>query len=283
MSLPDNESYKIKAGNFQFTVKKSVALAYSSDKPVKHLLRVGGEDMCMEYVYNDINPYNVVLQWLHTAGQKCADGEVTIRGENTVLLIYASVKALRQYTPVKYIDFLDNSHFLCKLPNNSTVKIFLNRYYFVLHGKTWYHAKFGAYPIPENDALRYESYISNYDNPTKKPSEFDFMNADLNKLFLPIWNSTKTWREFMNEIKKFPNICQKMFPWYLSAASIIMGGSQMPDNLRIDVGKLNMKNIKVERVEKQAGGRIRMKNYIYDLFVAPDCPIPRECRKLKYI
>lgn len=282
MSLPANEIYKIKVGDVYFTVKKSVSMAYSQSDPVYDYVRIGGEDMCVEYKCDRRFPDKVELQWLHTAGRKCVEGDMTIQGENTRLLFYISVQVLKLYTPVRYIDFLDNSHFQCKLPDKSSVKIFLDRYYFILHGKTWYHDKLGAYPEEEDDQKRYDIFKRNYEDPNMKPSSFDFNNEDLKKLFSPIWDKTHTWKEFIGAIKTLPNICQKMYPWYLAAIQTMRGKLAFPTDWRIDVRQLNFAPIPFERVEKITGGRPRMKQYIYDLSVGADYPIPSECMTLRY-
>ena len=281
MALSTNEIYKIKVGELYFTIKKTVSMSYSQTDTVDDFLKIGGDDMCVEYKYNKTNPAHVELQWLHTDGQKCVEGDMKIGGENTLFLFYLSIQILKLYTPVTHIEFLDNSKFPCKLPNGKSEKIHLSHYYFLFHGKTWYHAKFGAYPLDAGQRIQYDSFLKNFDNPDMKPPTFDFKNNDLNAMFLPIWNTTNTWREFIHRIHATPNICQKVYPWYYNAALLLTKKLDIPAMWCIDVQRLKFKNIPFERISKTTGGRVRMKTYIQEK-IGKDCPIPSLCNELKY-
>jgi len=281
MSLPQTEIYKINVGEVYFTVKKSVSMSYSSTDPVYDFVKVGGEDMCVEYKYNKSNPTQVELQWLHTAGQKCVEGDMTIQGEHTLFLFYVSIQILKLYTPVTHIELLDNSKFSCTLPNGKIEKMHLNHYYFLFHGKTWYQAKFGAYPFDPAQRAQYESCLKNFDDPAMKPASFDFRNRDLQQVFSPIWQSTSTWKAFFHKIKTIPNICQKVYPWYISAAILLTNKNNIPSVWCIDVRKLRFDPIPFERVAKTVGGRTRMKKYLREPLIL-ECPVPSKCAELKY-
>jgi hypothetical protein len=274
----DNENYRIRAfGNNTFTVNKSISMKYKPSDPVFDFLKIGGKDMCVEYMFNR-NGSMWELQWLHTDGQQCVDGEMTIRGENTIHLFYLSVQLLKKYAPITHINFLDNSHFRCKLPNGKIEKMFLNHYYFLFHkGRTWYDGKLHAYPTNEIQKVLYDSFSQNFTNPSCKPSYFDFMNNDLNDIFQPIWNRTRTWQEFLSEIKQIPDICQKTYTWYMRASAIIRNHEPLPEYWTIGVHK----KLPVTTIEKMSGGK-RIKKYICDNHVCPDYPDVIKCRNLRY-
>jgi len=276
------EIYKVKVGDVFFTVKKTVSMTYNPADSVDDFVKIGGEDMCVEYKFNKSNPTQVELQWLNTEGRKCVHGDMTIKGENTLLLFYLSIQILKLYTPVTHIEFLDNSKFQCVLPNNAPVRMELRYTHYLFHGKTWYQDKFGAYPSNPTVKATYNASAKNLDDPKMKPSAFDFKNNDLKEMFSPIWNDTKTWREFLGRIKTTPNICAKIYPWYLHAMEILLDKNSMPNTWTIDVRKLRFEPIKFSRVERMAGGRIRIKNYVPDHYILCDTPNPPECRKLKY-
>ena len=280
MELPATETYKIKVNDLVFTVQKTVSMVYTPTDPVDDYLKIGGADMCVEFKYNKRNPTIVELQWLHTAGRKCVEGDMLIQGENTLFLFYVSIQILKKYTPVTSIEFIDNSHFLCPLQDKSHVKIHLSHYYFLFHhGKTWYHDKLAAYPLNPDERNVYESFTQNFDDPATKPPTFDFKNEELNQLFMPIWRTTKKWKTFLNKIKDLPNICQKTYPWYYNAASLLMNRRSMPDTWCIDVEQLRFTPIPFT---KMTGGRSKMKNYISDTSICVDYPIPSICRNLRF-
>ena len=284
MELPETETYKIKVGDIKFVVQKSVSISYLGKGPVDDFLKIGGDDMCVEFKYSKLNPTQVELQWLHTSGRKCVEGDMTIQGENTMFLFYISIQILKLYTPVTHITFLDNSHFLCTLPDKSKVKTHLAHYYFLFHnGKTWYHDKLSAYPFHTEERNRYASYVKNFTDPKMKPPTFDFNNDDLSQLFSPLWHETKTWKEFIHKIKDLPNICQKAYPWYYRAVNILMNGYAMPETWCIDVNRLQFTPIPFERISKTSGGAIRKKIYVPDTAICLDYPIPSVCRNLKYV
>jgi hypothetical protein len=112
-----------------------------------------------------------------------------------------------------------------------------------------------------------------------KPPTFDFKNEELNQLFMPIWRTTKTWKVFINKIKGLPNICQKTYPWYYSAASLLMNRRSMPDTWCIDIQRLTFSPFPFI---KMTGGRSKIKNYISDVSVCVDYPIPSICRNLRF-
>lgn len=274
----DNESYKVRAFDKNiFTVNKSVSVKYKPSDPVFDFLKIGGKDMCIEYMF-DRKSNTTELQWLHTDGQRWVDGEMSIRGENTVRLFYLSVQLLQKYAHITRVNFLDNSFFKCLLPNGKIVKMFLNHHYFLFHeGKTWYDDKLRAYPTNKTQRLLYQSFSHNFTNPFHKPAYFDFMNNDLNEIFQPIWNKTNTWLEFFTEIKKIPDICQKTYTWYLRASHIIRNGENLPEHWSIDVNKITP----VTSIEKMVGGK-RNKKYICDSAVCPDYPDVIQCRTMSY-
>jgi len=186
---------------------------------------------------------------------------------------------LKTYLPTAtYLDFLDNSHYPC-IVSGKPVKIFLNHYYFVYNGgKTWYDAKFGAYPTDTKQREQYNSFADNFNNPKMKPDAFDFMNDELNSVFQPIWAKTTTWNEFIGEIRGFPNICQKSYPWYYRASNCIRANMPMPEQWTIDIEGNQRQSPAFERLTN--GGRRktrkRRNTYEYDISVCPDCANPTE-------
>ena len=226
--------YKIRANQMTLTVQRREFFKYGSGEKLNDILRIGGRNTCVEFKYTD-NP-RVELLWLHTSGQHCNDENIDIRGTKTADLLYISVQVLKTYLPTAtYLDFLDNSHYPC-IVSGKPVKIFLNHYYFVYNGgKTWYDAKFGAYPTDPKQREQYNSFADNFNNPEMKPDAFDFMNDELNSLFQPIWAKTTTWNEFIGEIRGFPNLCQKSYPWYYRASNCIRVNMPMPEQWTIDI------------------------------------------------
>ena len=77
-----------------------------------------------------------------------------------------------------------------------------------------------------------------------------------------------------------PNVCQKIYPWYYIAASLLRNQYAIPDKWCIDIDKLRYKSIHFERI--RVGGTKKMKDYVPDTSVCIDYPIPSICRNFKY-
>ena len=272
------------------TVQRREFFKYGSIEKLNDILRIGGRDACVEFKYVEgthfSNPQNsrVELLWLHTSGQRCNDENIDIRGTKTMDLLHTSVQILKTYLPTAtYLDFLDNSHYPC-IVSGKSVKIFLNHYYFVFHnGKTWYDAKFGAYPTDAKQREQYNSFADNFSNPEMKPDAFDFMNDELNTRFQPIWATTNTWGEFISQIRDLPDICQKTYPWYYRASNCIRVNMPMPEKWTIDIGDIRVMDARnpLSRVERITNGgrrksRKKRKHYDYDISICPDYANPTE-------
>lgn len=284
----NSEIYKIKINNYIFKIQKSVVYKYGTDNILYNYLKIGGPDTCIEYKFDTNKPNYVELQWLHTEGRKCSYGNINIKKDKTIFLFNLSIELLKLYTPVILIEFLDNSYFNCKLPDNSNVKIFLSHYYFIFHnGHTWYDDKFGAYPLNKQQKNIYDSFPNNFNNPIYKPQYFDFLNEDLNQIFQPIWAKTTTWAEFIDIIRTIPNICQKSYLWYLKASNFIRNNEPLPELWLINVDNLkyNKKEFKYEKIINggSKSNNKSFKKYIYDISICPDYPNISDGKKLKFI
>ena len=277
----DSEKYRVKTSVGIFRVEKSVSIDYQGNYK-KDLLKIGGNDFCVEYEYIRTSPEKVTLQWLTTEKMRCEEGGVEIRKEKTVHLFDLSVKLLKRYIDVKEIILLDNSKFKCKLPDDSVEIISLSHYHFLYHkGKTWYSDKFGAVPIQTDEKTQYESWLLNFDDPTKKPKTFDFKNDDLNAEFEPVWYSTATWTEFLETIKTQPNICQKTYPWVLYAFYILSDKRPLPSYWKINV---NLRPNIEYTVLPRLGGKRKRKDYKYksEFLLEPNFPNYEMLKVMKF-
>lgn len=271
MDSPPIEEYTIKADNQIYTVQKSHYLGC----PTYEYLKIADGRRCIQYSYKKDNSVEIELDWLHLA---CAYGGcITTHMEKLEKLFHVSVQILKLNTQSTYIDFFDSPNFYCLLPNGTIGTIYISRYYFVFYGTNWCHEKMGAYPTDTYSQTYYKSAMKMYDDPKYKKKDFYFRNEDLCRMFYPIWYDTKTWKEFMGRIEKFPNICQKAYPWYYDAS--LFGGT-MPERWRIDLTKMNYPEVTYERIENPSDG---FPSYILDSHVCLDYPSPAECKSLKYL
>lgn len=178
---------------------------------------------------------------------------------------------------------LDTSNFSCTLPGNKKGQLFLNYYMYLFHNATWYDSKLGAYPKDSLEKQRYEENKLNFTDPLKKPSVFDFKNIDLNHEFEPLFQSSSTWKEFVDCIYKQTKsdiLCSKVYPWYMNAAISLTGELSLPSIWYIDAD--NRPIIPYEIV-KTGGGKYKSITRKRRIYQENDELSPSEIRTLRYV
>jgi hypothetical protein len=270
-------TYYVKTGVGKFRVEKSCS--YNLDGSIKYnLLKIGGQRFCIEYTFRNDSD-TVELQWIRT---EKGISNISIKGTKTLHLFNLSVNLLKHYGNFKYIKFIDNSNFDCILPDNKVTKISLNKYYILFHRKTWYETKLNAIPKYSEDIESYNKIKELFNNPLRKPKYFDFKNDDLTKILTPIFDSSKTWVEFLDNIYKLPDICQKIYPWYIDAIMYIKSPYKLPEEWIIIIDD-KIPEIKYERILLGSGTRKSKKLPEYKGELTYYIPDPEEIRNFKYI
>jgi hypothetical protein len=238
-----------------YYVKTSVG-RFRVEKTETHL-KVGGKRFCVEILFGD----PAELQWLITKDGGCELDDIPIRGSSTLHMLYLSFTLLKLYKDVKAIKFLDNSKFDCFLDNGSKVTIFMNKYYYLFYGGTWYDINTGAVPIDSSQRALYNETKSLYSDPSiKKP--FNFSNPSLQKELSPIYEEASTWKEFADTLHEKYNkdiLCRKIAPWYLSAVAELTQNRMLPEYWIIDISSIEP--IPFTRILFQTGGKTRKRKY----------------------
>jgi len=201
-------------------------------------IHVGCKNTCVTIAIKN-NPSHVELSWLSTEEGGCALDHKVIHGTDTLRMVDLAFTLLRKYFPsVTAVTLLDDSGIYITDNDISErrMKVYLKEAYFLLYGKTWYEDKFGATMIPPTAYSEYRRKAdAGFDDPTKKPDTFHF--GSVNDELQPLYQSSNTWREFINKIKsKYPgkekyNIISE---WYRHATSYILGIGIIP-NWQIDI------------------------------------------------
>jgi len=258
----DDDIYYIETDVGKFKIHKTTCYNHYTKEYKYEMLKLGGKDYCIEYIFKKGETI-AELQWLDTANKICTLNEIELKKEKTIHFFYLSVEILKTYLKnIEKIKLLDNSHFYCKLPDNSRIKINLNKYNFLFHKKTWYEEKFKAYPINTEEKKRYYSKKDNFTNPEKKPDEFAFLNEDLEKILYPIYEKTKTWEDFFNNIYPIKNKCSIISLWYLKVIPYILDNSTLPEYWYIDINK-DIPTIKYKIIKHIGGASTSRKKIHY--------------------
>ena len=229
----DEEKYKIQTSVGKFRVDKT-----------KTHLRVGGKKFCVEIkLYDSDTPEFAELQWLITKDGGCELNDALIKGESTVHLLKLSLTLLKLYRNVQFINLLDNSKYDCEFADKTKKTIFINKYNYLFHGATWYDEKVGAVPIDSALKELYNEAKPLYTEPSAKHSSFDFRNKVLQMELAPLYEATRTWKEFADILhEKYDNqtLCQKISPWYDYAVATLTKDRMLPEFWKIDITDINI-------------------------------------------
>lgn len=98
--------------------------------------------------------------------EKCSINGRLKKGDGTIDMLNTILSFIKNnYFPhqINTVVFVDDSHIF----NNFGKKIWLYLAYYLIHGKTWYEAKFSAIPLQENDKLTYDSNKTKLQNPIR--------------------------------------------------------------------------------------------------------------------
>jgi hypothetical protein len=168
--------------------------------------------------------------------------EKEIKGNKTVQMTDLAFSILRKNYPERntIVTLLDDSGFTWKGKKNKSYKTNFLKGYLLIHRKTWYEDKFNA-TMRDPDIYRAyrEKADKNFDDPSKKPAKFNFINDDAKEKLEPLYNNSTTWAEF---IDKFINTYNDekyvlMYDWYRQAIYTIFDGMEINQNWQIDISK----------------------------------------------
>jgi hypothetical protein len=197
-------------------------------------INVGGRNFCVNIALYE---KEACLYWLKTDAQGCELNEKDIRGENTVKMVDLGFSLLRKYYQYNYVTLLDDSGFSWKDKRDRVYKTNFLKGYLLLHGKTWYEDKFNAVMCDSDIYTLYRQKASNFNDPSKKPATFNFMNEEVRQKLEPLYISSNTWREFIDKFVRLygEDKYKLMYDWYRSAIYIIFDGMEINQNWKIDL------------------------------------------------
>jgi hypothetical protein len=198
-------------------------------------IKVGGRNFCVNIVlYKD----KTSLYWLKTDEGGCELNEKDIRGEHTVRMVDVAFSLLRKYHPERTcVELLDDIGHSWEDKRGRNYKTIFLKGYLLVHGKTWYEDKFNAVMCDPDIYKAYRDKSRNFDDPTKKPPSFDFMNKEIGDMLIPLYESSNTWREFINRFVELygEEKYKIMHPWYRTAIYIIFDGIEINQDWKIDI------------------------------------------------
>ena len=204
----------------------------------------------------NLDPHNM---WDDEGGCELTDKE--IRGTDTVKMTDLAFSLLRKYYPARTapVTILDDSGVSWKDKRGKKYKTNFLKGYLLLHGKTWYEDKFNATMCNDEIYAEYRAKADkNFNDPSKKPTTFNFMSSEAREKLEPLYKDSNTWAEF---ITKFKNMYgdekyKLMNDWYRQAIYVIFDGMEINQDWKIDISKRPY----TECAEQSVGGNRTRKN-----------------------
>lgn len=181
-------------------------------------ITIGTKNACVQIVYKPAtNRAN--FDRLETEKGGCEETDKSIYGKDTTAMADLGFTILRKLYPEvdRWITLLDSSTFKCNLPDGNRVPISTMKYILLLHGQTYYQSRFNAIPV-YNEALPAYTTFHKAWSSDPLPSDFSFENDDLSDIFMPIYKTCSTWKEFFQKIyeKYGRKTCTLIHSWYLN-------------------------------------------------------------------
>jgi hypothetical protein len=219
-------------------------------------INVGGKIFCVNIALYE-NETSLYL--LKTDEGGCELNEKEIRGDNTIKMTDLAFSLLRKYYPEREnpVTLLDDSGFSWKDGRGKKYKTNFLKGYLLLHRKTWYEDKFNAVMCDSNIYKIYRAKAdNNFDDPSKKPEVFDFMNSDIKEILDPLYKSSKTWGEFIDKLVVREDKYNLIYHWYRQAIYVIFDGMEINQDWKIDI----LQRPYIECGSTQGGGkRVRVR------------------------
>jgi hypothetical protein len=200
-------------------------------------INVGGKTFCVNIA---LYKNETTLYWLKTEEGGCELNDKEIRGNNTINMVDLAFSLLRKYYPERgeIITLLDDSGFSWKDEKGKKFKTNFLKGYLLFHRRTWYEDKFNAVMCDPHIYNLYRTKAdNNFNDPKKKPENFDFIDDDAKEKLEPLYKSTSTWGEFINKLKaRYENEKYKLiYNWYRQAIYIIFDGMEINQDWKINI------------------------------------------------
>lgn len=199
-------------------------------------INVGGRNFCVNII---LRPSDTLLYWLKTDEGGCELNEKDIHGKDTVSMVDIAFSLVRKDHPERTtIHLLDDSGFSWTDKRGRKYRTIFLKGYLLIHGKTWYEDKFNAVMCDADIYKKYrEKADRNFDDPSKKPATFDFINKEVCEKLDPLYKSSNTWREFIHKLLEVYNDEKyiMMYDWYRNAIYAIFDGMEINQDWKIDI------------------------------------------------
>ena len=260
---------RTKYGIYKLTATKDIQGIYSinaTQKEIGVILNLGGKDTnCIQINVPYEGTVGKLLRIQAGKQNECSIDNKEQRGEKLIHMVQLGITIAKEInSTLDILELEDDASFDCELPDESKIAMSSTDHDIAFYQQSYYEKRYGAILI--NDTLReeYNNDIKGFNDPSKKPIIFDFKNNEIEKELLPLYNSSKTWKEFFDKInKKYDKKkCTVVVLWLKSALRHIFNNKiYSGQDWKIDVKKIP-KIIYEERVLLKSGGTRKKEKYV---------------------
>lgn len=287
MNNPYERAIVTEYGKYKLKVTKDVETFYSLKAITKEIgvvINLGGKDTnCIQNkvlhsVFSNTEncmqikvPYEGSLGnilWIQSGKEnECSIDDKEQSGEKLIHMVHLGITIAKEINSnLKTLELKDSASFKCKLPNGRLIAMNSTEHDIAFYQQSYYEKRYKAELLNNTLQKNYKENIKNFDDPSKKPLEFNFENNDIEKELLPLYNSSTTWKEFFHKIndKYGKKKCTVVEVWIKSALLHILNDNiYSGQNWKIDVKDIPIIRYE-ERVLLKSGGRRtrKMEKYI---------------------
>ena len=214
-------SFKAKTthGLFQVSIHDDIGVKYDPlegllKKKLGSIINVGGTKYCVQ-VNAPLEGTIANLMRLES-GSNCSLDSVLVKGQKTKEMAYLAITLSKEFFPnILQYKLQDSAKFECIFPDGKSYFMNMTLFELAFEQTAYYESRYGARLLNPNDQETYKASLDNFDNPSKKPDYFTFINDSIQVELAILYSKTSTWKEFFSEIKRVykERRCQYVAPW----------------------------------------------------------------------
>lgn len=244
--MPKVIKVKTEKGIFRLTLKQDLQLQRNikgeyKEKKIGILINIGGEAKdCLQIRVPDNEEVGFLL-WLES-GINCSINGKETRGEKLVHMTNLGITIAKLASKkLKYLELLDNAKFPCTLPDGSKHDVNMTDHDLAFYQMSYYEKRYGAFLLNSQEQPFYEGSKRYFSDTLRKPPNFHFFNLEFSRELRPLYDQTKTWKEFFDKINNIYGVhkCEVIHPWIKNALQLIMGKLYSGQKWIIDISKIH--------------------------------------------
>lgn len=224
--MEESFTAKTNFGNFKVIIKPDITFDMQTREKIQvgYSIQVGGNIHTCVYLKIPLSGKEGYFTRLDSKEGCSLDPPYTVGGEKTVGMVkLAMTVAKEKQSELEILKLQDSASFPCLLPNDKYYQVNSTDYDLFFYQQSYYEKRYGAILINPDLRRLYEDKKKHFTDPTKKPSEFDFLETKLHEQMTPLYQTSSTWKEFADKLSNIwkEKKCTAVYLWLKTALSKI--------------------------------------------------------------